>query len=62
MIDGGQHDMGTDEHPIADVNATLVLEMATAVDKNIFADVNVLTTFRIKRREHCEGFVQGLPL
>ena len=45
------------QHIVADGDAALILELATGVDEHALADLRVLATIRMERREHREGLV-----
>ena len=49
MVDRRQHDLRPDQRAVPDIDPALILKMASAVDKNIFADVDIFPTVRIKR-------------
>ena len=46
-----------DERAVSDKNAALILEFAAHVDKNVFADVDVLSAVSVKRREQREALI-----
>ena len=60
MVQGGQHHVVADEGTVVDVDAALVLELAAHVDKDMFADVDVLSAVGIKGWEQPEALVHRL--
>ena len=44
----------TNKAIIADEDASLILELTTAIDEHTLTNVGVLATIRIERREHAE--------
>ena len=52
MVDCRHHTVVTDKRIVADINASVVLEFASGIDKNIFAEMDILSKIRLKRSHH----------
>lgn len=52
VIDRGKYYIRTDQYIIPYIYASVILEMASAVDKYILSDIDIFPAFRIKRRKH----------
>ena len=57
MVEGSQHHIVADKCPIPDENAALVLKLAPHVDKDIFANVDILSAVGVKGREKPEALI-----
>ena len=56
MIKRRDHHCMTDQCTVIDRDPALVLELASGIDKYIFADRNVFSKIRIKWRKKAESF------
>ena len=54
VIDSTECCIMTNKAIIADEDASLILELTTAIDEHTLTNVGVLATIRIERREHAE--------
>ena len=52
VINGSQHHVGADQRAVSNIDPSLILKVAAAVDKYLFPHENILSTVCIERREH----------
>src|SRR5699024_2026656 len=57
MIDRCHHDKRADQRAVPDVDASLILKMTVAVDKNILAYIDVTPAFSVKWGKHPKTFI-----
>ena len=58
MIKGCQRHIVSDQRPVSDEDSTLILELAAAADKYIFANHDVFAAVGIERLKYAKGFFQ----
>lgn len=60
MIERYDGRMMPDERAVADIDAALILHRAARIDKHVVADVDVLATVRVERRDQPERSIDRL--
>ena len=60
VVQSGQHHIVANQDAVADENAPLILKLAAHVDKDMLADVDVLTAVRVEGREQREALIHWL--
>lgn len=61
MIERSKDYIMSDQAIVSQGNSSLILEMATSVDKYIFTYMDVLSKVRVKRRENRNEGSTGFP-
>ena len=61
VIDGGQYHPMANQRAVADEDTALVLEVAAAVDENVFANMGIAAKIGVKRRQQAKTLVNFLP-
>jgi hypothetical protein len=51
MVQGGQYNIMSDECPIIDKNAALILELASRIDEHILSQGDILSEVRVEWRK-----------
>ena len=60
VVQCGQHHIVSDQHPVADDDAALVLELAVGIDENTVSERDVLSKIGIERRLDPHPFADRL--
>lgn len=60
MIDGGKHDPVTDQYPVTDGDAALILKAATGINEDILSYGYIFSKVTVERREQGKRGINGL--
>ena len=58
MIQSSHHHIMPDECTISNIDATLILQLAPAVKKDMFSYMDILSAIRMKRRKQAESIIR----
>ena len=54
MVDCRHHTVVTDKSVVADIDTSVVLKFTSGIDKNIFAEMDILAKIRLKRGHYSD--------